>query len=117
MGIEEHFAVTGISVERTCPLAHAVEHSMVVRVAMLIVLAIFLAGGHVFAQERGGFTLLVDLGVGVQNDTTIDKTQVGLAGLNVGVGGFLTRDFALMFRIAGTTVSYDLGALGYHTQL
>src|SRR5688572_23184415 len=91
--------------------------AMVVRVALLIVSTIFLAGSHAFAQERGGFTVLVDLGVGVQNDTTIDRTQAGLAGLNVGVGGFLTRDFALMFRIAGTTVSYDLGALGYHTQL
>ncbi len=74
-------------------------------------------GSQVSAQERGGFTVLVDLGVGVQNDTTIDDTQVGLAGLNVGAGGFLTRDFALMFRLAGTTVSYDLGGFGYHTQL
>ena len=90
---------------------------MVVRVAMLVVLAIFLAGSHVFAQDRGGFTALVDIGVGVQHDTTIDETQSGLAGLNVGIGGFLTRDFALMFRLAGTAVSYDLGASGYYSQL
>jgi hypothetical protein len=90
---------------------------MVVRVAMLVVLAIFLAGSHVFAQDRGGFTVLVDIGVGVQHDTTIDETRAGLAGLNVGIGGFLTRDFALMFRIATTTVSYDLGASGYYSQL
>ena len=33
----------------------------------------------------------------------------GLAGANVGVGGFLTNDLALLFRFSGTSVNRDLG--------
>jgi hypothetical protein len=72
-----------------------------------------IAAGRAFAQDRGGFTALVDLGVGVQHDAGIDETAVGLAGVNLGVGGFLTRDLALMFRISGTNVDYDFGGVDY----
>ena len=34
---------------------------------------------------------------------------MGFAGLSGGAGAFLTRDLALMFRLSGTTVSYDFG--------
>ena len=69
--------------------------------------------GRAFAQERSGFTILADLGVGIQNDTSIEETEVGLAGLNVGVGGFLTSELALMFRLVSTGVSYEIGGLDY----
>jgi hypothetical protein len=89
---------------------------MLLRVVALVTLTTLLAGSRAFAQDRGGFTALVDIGVGVQNDASIEETEVGLAGLSFGVGGFLTRDFALMFRLAGTNVSYDFGASGNYGQ-
>lgn len=55
--------------------------------------------------ERGGFTLLLSIGVGLQNDQTLDETNVGLAGLNLGIGGFVSDRLALLFRAAGTNVS------------
>jgi len=90
---------------------------MFIRVFVLVALTTLLAGSRAFAQDRGGFTALVDFGVGVQNDTSIEETEVGLAGVSVGVGGFLTRDFALMFRLTGTNVSYDFGAAGDYRQV
>jgi hypothetical protein len=59
--------------------------------------------------ERRGFTLLLNLGFGVQHDGGLQESATGLAGLNLGIGGFLTKDVALMFRISGTNVSYDFG--------
>ena len=87
------------------------------RVVVFVALATLLVGRCAIAQDRGGFTALVDIGVGVQNDTSIQQTETGLAGLNLGVGGFLTRDLALMFRIAGTNVTYDLAALSDYGQV
>jgi len=52
--------------------------------------------------DRGSFTLLLNLGVGFQRDAYVDQTERGLAGLNLGIGGFLTDDVALMFRWSGT---------------
>ena len=88
------------------------------RLRMAIAAAWFLAiaGGPAFAQDRGGFTALVDIGAGVQRDSAIDETGFGLAGLNLGVGGFVTGDLALLFRIAGTNVNYDLGEFGDYRQ-
>ena len=86
------------------------------RIALLGSLGLILADGRAFAQDRGGFTALVDMGVGVQNDSSIEETEVGLAGVSFGVGGFLTRDLALLFRVAGTNVSYDFGAVGDYGQ-
>lgn len=42
---------------------------------------------------------------------------MGLAGLNFGVGGFLTRDLPLMFRLSGTNVAYDFGPSGDYRQV
>ena len=78
------------------------------RSLVFLVVIMLLAGERAFAQDRGGFTALVDLGVGIQNDTSIEETAVGLAGINFGVGGFMTPDLAIMFRLAGTNVNYDL---------
>jgi hypothetical protein len=56
--------------------------------------------------DRGGFTLLLNLGLGYQNDGALPDAETGLAGLNLGIGGFLTDDLALWFRASGTVVSY-----------
>jgi len=58
------------------------------------------------APQRGGFTLLLSLGVGIQKDQAFDKSETGLAGLNLGIGGFLNEDLALMFRVSGTSADY-----------
>jgi Outer membrane protein beta-barrel domain len=88
----------------------------ILQLIVLVPLLTLLAGNRAFAQNRGGFTGLVDIGVGVQNDTSIEETAAGFAGLSGGVGAFLTRDFALMFRLTGTSVSYDFGAAGDYGQ-
>ena len=77
---------------------------------LVCLLAVALSGARAFAQDRGGFTAMVDLGFGVQHDAAIEETGVGVAGVNVGVGGFLTDNLAVMFRLSGTSVVYDLGA-------
>ena len=50
-------------------------------------------------------------------DAAFGESAVGLAGLNLGVGGFLTEDLALLFRISGTNVSYDGGLFGDISQV
>lgn len=57
-------------------------------------------------QNREGFTLILDLGLGFQRDEFIGTTETGLGGLNLGIGGFVTEDLALMLRISGTNVDY-----------
>jgi len=69
------------------------------------------------APEREGFTILVNLGLGIQHDAAIEETAVGLAGANLGVGGFLTENLALMFRFSGTNVTYDFGSGGEFSQV
>ena len=83
------------------------------RVALCVVVALLFCSHHVVAQDRGGFTALVDLGVGVQNDTAIEETAVGLAGLSFGAGAFLNPDLAVMFRLIGSRVTYDLSGTDY----
>jgi hypothetical protein len=56
--------------------------------------------------DRGGLTLILDLGLGFQHDGFFGRTERGWGGLNFGIGGFLTDDAALMFRVSGTTVTY-----------
>lgn len=56
--------------------------------------------------DRGGFTLLVDLGVGRQDDGALPEAKTALAGINLGIGGFLSDDLALWFRASGTTADY-----------
>lgn len=68
------------------------------------------AAGNAAAQtsaDRSGFTLLVNLGVGIQNDTSLADNGVGLAGVNVGVGGFIKPNLAILGRFSGTSASYE----------
>ncbi len=68
------------------------------------------AAGNAAAQtsaDRSGFTLLVNLGVGIQNDTSLAENGVGLAGVNVGVGGFIKPNLAILGRFSGTSASYE----------
>ena len=57
--------------------------------------------------ERSGFTLLLSIGAGLQDDKALDESKFGLAGLNLGIGGFLNEKTALWFRASGTTATYD----------
>ncbi|MDX1494110.1 MAG: hypothetical protein R3253_08635 [Longimicrobiales bacterium] len=80
-------------------------------VPMALAFAALLAvSPHASAQEqpeRSGFTLLLNLGVGLQDDGALPESEVGLAGLNLGIGGFLNERMALWLRASGTNVSYD----------
>jgi hypothetical protein len=89
------------------------EAAMVVRVIAYAVFVMLMAGARADAQDRGGFTALVDVGIGIQNDTAIEETAVGLGGLGFGVGAFLSDNLALMFRLTGTNVNYDLNGVDY----
>ena len=80
---------------------------------VMAVLTLVLSSGRALAQDRGGFTAMADIGLGVQIDSAIEETAAGLSGVNAGVGGFLNENLALMFRIAGTNVAYDLGGVDY----
>jgi Outer membrane protein beta-barrel domain len=83
------------------------------RLALLFALStvIIVAGvSNAAAQaspDRGGFTLLVNLGAGIQKDTALDETGKGLAGLNLGLGGFIKPNLAIMARFSGTNASYE----------
>ena len=57
--------------------------------------------------NRGGFTLLLTMGVGLQSNEMTDESTAGLGGLNLGIGGFVSPDLAVMFRASGTNVSFD----------
>jgi len=57
--------------------------------------------------DRGGFTLLLTMGLGLQNNGWIEESGVGLGGLNLGIGGFVSPDLAVMFRASGTNVDFD----------
>src|SRR5688572_22085986 len=84
-----------------------------VRITVCAAFAMLISAGRASAQDRGGFTALVDAGLGIQNDSSIEETAVGLSGLSFGVGAFLTEDLAAMFRLSATIVSYDLSGLDY----
>ena len=69
------------------------------------------------SSARGsGFTLLLNMGVGMQNDGAYEESAIGLSGLNIGIGGFLTDNIALMFRISGTSVKYSFDAEFFGTE-
>ena len=76
--------------------------------------AISFADEAAAAQDRSGFTMLLNLGLGRQ-ETKPDKgdgdSALGLAGLNLGLGGFVTEEIAVMFRFSGTNVQYDQGGI------
>lgn len=66
--------------------------------------------------ERNGFTLQLNIGAGVQKDPALNESATaGLAGINLGIGGFLNERAALWFRVSGTVASHDIG-LGSVTQ-
>ena len=77
-------------------------------VAISIVFVSLLFGVPAVAQgqERGGFTLIVDLGMGFQRDGSIGYTKKGVAGITGGVGVFLHDDTAFMLRLMGTSADY-----------
>ena len=79
------------------------------RVFALTAIICAAAAGNAAAQspDRGGFTFLVNLGAGIQSDSALEETKTGLAGLNVGVGGFFTPNLAIMGRFSGTSATYD----------
>lgn len=68
------------------------------------------------SADRGGFTFLVNTGVGLQQDSYLEDSGVGLAGANFGIGGFLTKKLALLGRFSATTAKYDGGIFGSYTQ-
>jgi len=68
-----------------------------------------------YAQDRGGFTFLATIGYGLQSNGEIrvgdysgdvryygGGTYSSWAGLNFGIGGFVSRNTALMLRLSGT---------------
>jgi len=66
-------------------------------------------GTQASQPSRGGFTILVNLGLGIQNDTYLEETATGLAGANLGIGAFLTPKLAILGRFSGSNVTYDAG--------
>ncbi len=76
------------------------------RIAVLALL-VLLPASTTHAVDRSGFTLLLSLGYGIQTGEIRNETGTGLAGLNLGIGGFVSDRAALMFKIAGTNVTYD----------
>ena len=47
--------------------------------------------------------------MGFQRDEFFDVTETGVEGINLGLGGFVNEDLAILLRTSGTTVSYDGG--------
>jgi hypothetical protein len=54
-----------------------------------------------------GFTVMVNLGFGIQRDQFVEQTAYGLAGANVGIGAFVTDKIAILGRFSGTHATYD----------
>jgi|GEM_PF-1254415 len=55
--------------------------------------------------DREGFTFLLSIGVGFQ--AAEGESESGLGGLNLGLGGFINDNLAVLGRISGTTVSEE----------
>ncbi len=81
----------------------------------MVVCTVLATGGVADAaapRDAGGFTLGLGLGLGVQTLTSEDsdsESEVGLAGLNLKVGGFLSPNLALLLKINGTVANRDIG--------
>ncbi len=56
--------------------------------------------------DRSGFTLLLTMGVGFQKLDAGRDWGTGLGGLNLGIGGFVSPNLAVLFRFSGTNVRY-----------
>jgi opacity protein-like surface antigen len=59
------------------------------------------------ASPREGVTVLLNLGYGYQQDAYLPHGEGGLAGLNLGIGKFMSSDVALWFRASTTNVAYE----------
>lgn len=86
--------------------------------ACIVLLSVCLTTGTAIAQtedatntrrgpNRAGFSLLLTMGVGLQNQEALNESTTGLGGLNLGIGGFISPDLAVMFRFSGTNVTFD----------
>lgn len=89
-----------------------------IQVFVFSILAFILVDTNVVsAQEkkvppkREGFTLLLTLGLGYQTDPEAERDAIGLNGLNLGLGGFITEKVALFFRVSGTNVPIKQGRI------
>ena len=83
-------------------------------IAILVVLTGGAATVHAQDQSafRSGFTIEAGLGPGltlVRPDEGEGSNELGLSGLSIGMGAFVTRDVALLARISGTTLSQEVG--------
>lgn len=65
------------------------------------------------STTRTGFTILTNVGFGVQRDQGYEESATGLAGINLGIGGFLNNQLAVMFRISGTNAKYDFAPVDF----
>ncbi len=92
------------SVETTAPATRRLWSAVALCVA-----ALFAAEGKALAQDnnRGGFTFLINAGYAVQHDSRTAMSRRGQAGLNLGFGGFVTRDLGLLLRVSETMVRSD----------
>ena len=74
----------------------------------LVLLAGFASAGagQSRSPDREGFTMSFAAGVGLQHDELGGETKTAGAGLNVGLGGYLSEELALLFRISGTNAKY-----------
>ncbi|MCA9559445.1 MAG: hypothetical protein KC583_12870 [Myxococcales bacterium] len=62
-------------------------------------------------RGAGGFTIGLGLGLGVQTlspDDGDSESEFGLAGLNLRIGGFLSPNLAILFKVTGTVVNRDV---------
>lgn len=82
-------------------------HRLIQLFALTAAVVVASAGNAAAQADRGGFTLVVDLGAGIQKDTALDETGKGLAGLNFGAGAFLNPNLAILGRFSGTSASYE----------
>src|SRR5262245_60148871 len=64
-------------------------------------------GAQPAPTTRGGFTVLTNMGLGIQNDSDARETALGFGGINFGVGGFVHPRLAILGRFSLTTASYD----------
>lgn len=63
--------------------------------------------------DRSGFTAGLSIGLGATNtspDEGEGETKLGLAGLNLDLGGYVTPQLAALVRFSGTQFSVDLGS-------
>ena len=60
-------------------------------------------------SNRGGFTLFVSFGAGLQQNSLVDQSETGFFGPNIGIGAFGEDALAVMARFAMSSVSLETG--------